>query len=477
MEWFGSALDVAAAISSRQVSPTEVMEHYLGRVDALDDRLNAFALRDDDRALADAHAATDLVTRADPADLPPFTGVPIPIKDLNDVAGWPTTHGSFAVSDEPAERDEDVVRRFRDAGFVLMGKTTTPEFGSISFTESKRLGITRNPWDTEHTPGGSSGGAGAAVASAMAPVAHASDGGGSIRIPASCCGLVGLKPSRNRVTNGVEIFGGGATSGVVSRTVADTAAILDVLAEFDLGAFNVAPPPSQPFAREVGSSPGVLRIRVETTNPVGIPVDPACVTAVERAASLLEGLGHRVDVEPVQWPDPYEFLADFALQWSTGTAYVPLTDPELLEPHDLADLRAAESTSALEYANAQRRLQVGSRSFVRQFGGSEAGDFDVLVTPTMAVEPPKVGACWTGADENPAAVLGNCFPMAVYTAMFNLTGLPAMSLPLHMSESGLPVGVQFVAPPWSEAVLLRLGSQIESAAPWTDRWPALTEAT
>ena len=248
MERHATALQVAAAVRSGEVSPSELMQEYLGRADRIDPQLNAFALRDDERALADARAADDVVAaaRRDGSELPPFSGVPMPIKDLNDVAGWVTTHGSRATPDVPAERDELVVERFRRAGFVLMGKTTTPEFGSISRTESLRFGVTRNPWNTDHTPGGSSGGAAASVASGMAPVAHASDGGGSIRIPASCNGLVGLKASRGRVTDRRYGVVGASTSGVLVRDVADAAALLDVMAELDTGSWNVAPPPSRP---------------------------------------------------------------------------------------------------------------------------------------------------------------------------------------------------------------------------------------
>ena len=474
MEPFRSALDAAMAIAAREVSPTEVMEHHLARVDELDPVLNAFALRDDERALADAAEATGTIMSTDPVELPPFFGVPLPIKDLVDVEGWTTTHGSAAVPDGPAERDDDLVARFRAAGFILMGKTTTPEFGSISFTESDLLGITRNPWNPGHTPGGSSGGSAAAVASGMAPIAHASDGGGSIRIPASCCGLVGLKPSRNRVTNGVEVFGGGVTNLVVSHTIADTAAALDVLAVHDGGAFNIAPPPTRPFTEEVGAAPGVLRVRVTSENPIGLPVDPACLEAVDRTASLLSDLGHRVVEGPPVWPDAAESLADFLVQWSTGTAYLDDVDPDRLEPHDRVSHDLALSTSAFEFTRALVRLQTASRAFVGQFGGSGANDIDVLVTPTMTCLPPEVGAWRVGCDEDPNMAMVNCTPMAANTVIANLTGLPALSLPLHRSDSGLPVGVQFIAPPWSEALLLRLGSQIEVAAPWIDRRPDVT---
>jgi len=464
MDRHASALDVAAAIRAREVSPSEVLDHYLGQVDRLDPHLNAFAFRDDERARADARAADDLVASAAAEDLPAFCGVPIPIKDLYDVAGWPTSNGSRAGSDEPASDDELSVGRLRGAGFVLMGKTTAPELGTISCTESMRFGPTRNPWNQGHTPGGSSGGAAAAVASGMAPIAHASDGGGSIRIPASCTGLVGLKPSRNRITGLTEKLTGGATCGVLTRTVADTAAALDVMAVFDPGAWNLAPAPARPYTREVGAAPGSLRIRVCTDNVLGVPLDDACSAAIWRTADLLRGLGHEVVEGPPEWPDPGEFLTGFLTVWNTISAGERLTDPALLEPHNVANRTEAEATGSIAYVESEHMLQRSSRAFTPQFGR----DFDVLVTPTMAVEPPEVGSVWAGMEDDPTAPVNNCIPMAVYTAMFNVTGLPALSLPVHVADSGLPVGVQFAAPPWQDDLLIRLGSQVEAASPWAE---------
>ncbi len=485
MTRFDSALDLAAAIRERRISPTEAMDMYLARVDQLDMTLNAFAFRDDERARAGAAAATELVANTAPESLPPFCGVPIPIKDLNRVQGWPTTYGSRGVPETPEEADDPPVARLRDAGFVLMGKTTTPEFGTISMTESKRLGATHNPWNTDHTPGGSSGGAGAAVAAGMAPIAHASDGGGSIRIPASCNGLVGLKSSRNRIANLVEAMTSASTSGVVSRTVADTAVALDVLSQLDRGAWNVAPPAAQPFADQVGAAPGRLRIRVTSNNALGVPVAPECAAAVEATAALLSDLGHDVVESDPRWPDPSQFLSGFLTVWSTIAAGVPGLDIEAVEAHNRANWDLAMATTAIGYAQAQFALQAASRGFVAQFSSavdpiafgadrdSDDDTFDVLVTPTMAVEPPRVGSIWEGSDQDPGAPLVNATPMAAYTAIYNVTGQPALSLPLHTAASGLPVGVQFAAGPWNEALLLRLGSQIEAAAPWIDRWPAI----
>lgn len=469
MTRFDSALDVAAAIRAKEVSPTEVLEHYLERVDTLDPQLDAFCLRDDERARSDAAVATAALNVTPVEDLPPFHGVPLPIKDLNRVQGWPTTFGSRATKELPEAEDDLVVERFRRAGFVLMGKTTTPEFGTISMTESERLGATRNPWNPEHTPGGSSGGAGAAVASGMAPIAHASDGGGSIRIPASCNGLVGLKASRNRITGNVENMTAASTSGVVCRTIADAAATLDVLSELDTGAWNVAPPPARPFSAEPSEAPGALRIVATSSNALGVEVAPECVAAVEATAELLSELGHHVEMREPEWPDPAEFLLGFLTVWATIAAGIDDVDPERMEPHNKANWDQAMATPSIDFSRAEMMLQRESRAFTAQFGR----DIDLLLTPTMAVEPPKVGSIWDGMDTNPGAPLLNATPMAAFTALFNVTGQPAISLPLHTAASGLPVGVQLAAGPWQEAVLLRVGAQLEAARPWADRWPSL----
>ncbi len=466
MERHATALQVAAAVRSGEVSPSELMQEYLGRADRIDPQLNAFALRDDERALADARAADDVVAaaRRDGSELPPFSGVPMPIKDLNDVAGWVTTHGSRATPDVPAERDELVVERFRRAGFVLMGKTTTPEFGSISRTESLRFGVTRNPWNTDHTPGGSSGGAAASVASGMAPVAHASDGGGSIRIPASCNGLVGLKASRGRVTDRRYGVVGASTSGVLVRDVADAAALLDVMAELDTGSWNVAPPPSRPYASEVGADPGRLRVLLCVDNALGIPVDEECATAVRSVANTLSDLGHDVSEGSPDWPDAGEFIVNFVTVWNTLAILNPIEDESLLEPHNAAAWEASRATDAFAYLGADAALQAASRALTSQFGPN--GDFDLLLTPTMAVTPPRAGIALDGADADPTAPVMNSIPMACYTSLFNASGQPAISIPAHVSAEGLPVGVQIAAPPWREDLLIQVASQLEAARPW-----------
>jgi amidase len=469
MDPFTPATDLAGAVRRREVSPVELAEVYLGRIDKLDGELNAFCFRDDDRVLAWARDAESAASRAADGELPPFHGVPLPIKDLNRVEGWPTTYGSRGASTAPNTSTDFVVQRFMEAGFIPLGMTNSPEFGTVSYTESEAHGVTRNPWDLERTPGGSSGGAGAAVASGMAPIAHASDGGGSIRIPASCNGLVGLKPSRNRVPNGVNELEGFATSGVVTRTVAETAAVLDVIGRPDpLGWYN-APPPDGPWSMAAREEPGRLRIGFTTTPPVDVPMDDACIEAVRRTADALAGLGHDVEEAELSLPDADAFVEAFGIVWNVGSAGVPLEDWDAIEPLNAALRRAGQSTDSVSYVEAVMRTQLLARPLMAHF----VDGLDVLVTPTMAVEPPPCGSVWVGCDVEPMLGLMNCFPMAVFTSVWNVTGLPALSLPLHEAPSGLPVGVQFVAGPWREDVLLQLGTTLEQAMPWKDRRPAI----
>lgn len=460
-----TALRLAQALRDRELSATEALEDHLAAIDGLDPLLNAVCFRDDDRARADAAAVDDAIAAGRAGELGPFAGVPMLIKDLNDVEGWPTTLGSRAAPGGPKSADHLPVGRLRSAGFVFSGKTTTPEFGSISVTESLRLGATRNPWNTDHTPGGSSGGAGAAVASGMLPAAHASDGGGSIRIPASCNGLVGLKASRHRITSDTTKMIAASTQGVVTRTVADQAAIVDVMAGADPGAWEIAPPLARPLAQEVGADPGRLRIRASVGNAVGVEPAASVVAAVERTAKALEELGHEVEFEEVTWPDAAEFMSGFLTVWSTISAGYELTDVELMEPHNLANVELARATDSIAYAEVVMGLQRASRLFTEPFGH----DFDLLLTPAMAIEPPEVGWIWNGAEDNPTAPQINAAPMAAYTAVFNVTGQPAISLPAHLSDSGLPIGVQLAAPPFDDAALIRVASQLEAVLGWTER--------
>ncbi|MET7704357.1 amidase [Streptomyces sp. NPDC005485] len=470
---FTPAVELAAAIRRKEVSPVEVADGCLERMDKLDGRLNAFCHRADDDVRKAASAAADAVMRAaSPEDLPPFLGVPLPIKDLLDVAGWPTTHGSAGAGHAPAAASDPVVRRFVDAGFVLLGKTTTSEFGTLPFTESEALGVSRNPWDPNRTPGGSSSGAGVAVASGMAPMAHAEDGGGSIRIPASCNGLVGLKPTRGLVTNSTVSVEGLGTSGVLTRSVADTAAALDVLARHDPAAWWSPPTPRRSFSTAVeGDMPTGLRIGALTDSPIGgTGVDPVCATAVGVALRALEASGHHIVDTRLPLPPTEELVAAFTTIWNIGGAGVALADPDRVEPHNRALRDAARSIDSWAYAEAVKKTQQLSRRIVEGF----VAGFDLLVTPTMACLPPLVGAWRAGTDDNPLMALLNSYPMGVFTSVFNVTGQPAISVPLHHDDdTGLPVGVQIVAAPWREDLLLQVARTLELAHPWADRRPAL----
>jgi amidase len=471
---FTAAVELAAAIRRKEVSPVEVVDSYLERIDELDGRLNAFCHRADDDTRRAASAAADEVVRvAAIGDLPPFHGVPLPIKDLLDVAGWPTTHGSAGASQAPAAVSDPVVQRFVDAGFVLLGKTTTSEFGTVPFTENETLGISRNPWDPDRTPGGSSSGAGAAVAAGMAPIAHAGDGGGSIRIPASCNGLVGLKPTRGLVTNLTVDLEGLATNGVLTRSVADTAAALDVLARHDPAAWWSPSTPSIPFSSAVTMAPPAgLRIGVLTDTPIdGLSADPACATAVDTTLRTLESAGHHVVDTPLPLPPTDELIAAFTTLWNVGGAGIPLADSNRVEPHNRALRDAARATDSWTYAEGVKKTQLFSRRIVEAFVTS----FDLLVTPTMACLPPPVGALQAGIDDDPLMPLLNSYPMAVFTSLFNVTGQPAISVPIHHDDAtGLPVGVQIVAAPWREHLLLQVSRTLELAHPWTGRRPPVS---
>ncbi len=470
MDPFTPAVELAAAIRRKDVSPVEVADLYLERIEQLEPTLNAFAHRADDDVRDAAKRAADLVATTPEDELPPFVGVPLPIKDLNPVQGWPCTYGSNGAARGPRAASDPIVDRFVDAGFILLGMTNSPEFGTISFTESAAHGVTRNPWQPDHTPGGSSGGAAAAVASGMAPIAHASDGGGSIRIPASCCGLVGLKASRARVNNEFFEMEGLVSEGVVTRTVADTAAALDVLGVVDPHAFTNAPhpEPGHSWAELAQRDPGRLRVGFTTTPPIDVPVDPACVAAVERAAAALGDAGHDVFEAGIDVGTPEEFLGSFTTIWNTGSVWSPVEDWDAIEPLNAALRDAARAVDSLAFAEAVRATQRLVRHAVAHWGR----DFDVLLTPTMATLPPRCGSVWEGGDADPVAPLFNCVPMAVFTSVCNVTGLPAINVPVHHDDaSGLPVGVHVIAAPWRDDVALQLATQLELALPWNDRRP------
>lgn len=465
---YATARSLAAAIKDRRISPVELLDASLARIDEVDDRVNAIVWRNDDDARRLAKKAADEVVHREKNDLPPFHGVPIPIKDLTPVAGWPVTYGSWAASDKPSDESELIVGAFQKAGFILTARTNTPELGPVTVAENDRYGITRNPWDLDHTPGGSSGGAGAAVAAGMFSVAHGNDGGGSIRIPSSCCGLVGLKVSRGRIPTRVNSWEGGSVEGFLTRDVADTAAILDVTCGPDLGQWYNAPAPSRLFVDEVGAEPGKLRIGLLDEPPLRLTLDEDCAVAAREAAAALETLGHHVDEVSYEVPD--EFMAAFLKVVNSGLADYDV-DWTKVEPHIRVNRAAALAVDSLAYVQGVHDLQRFTRQITAQWGR----DFDVLLTPTMTILPPRAGevlaAVHAGAETGLPAM--QVFQMAVLTSGFNMTGQPAISVPTHMTPAGIPVGVQLVGGPWDEVTILRLAAQLEQELPWAERRPPL----
>ena len=378
---FRPATELAGLVRSGKLGARELTEAALERIDALNGEINAFVYTDADGALAAADAVA-------PDDDRPFASVPIAVKDTAAVAGMPYTLGSDLFGDFVPAHDAFVVRRLREAGFVIVGKTNLPEYGILPVTEPRRFGPTRNPWDTERTPGGSSGGAAAAVAAGMVPLAHGSDGGGSIRIPAACCGLVGLKPSRGRVSRGPEQGDDFLVQdGVLTRTVAETAVLLDVLAGYEPGDGTWAPPPQEPFAAAAAREPGRLRIGVTTTAAIDAPLDPLCGRAVGDAAELLASLGHDVKEVDAPWTGQ-DLLSVFTLVFGTPIAMgmffagqVTGREPteELVEPLSWTIWEGIRERNALEYLLARTQLGAFSRSIVALWD-----DYDVVITPALA---------------------------------------------------------------------------------------------
>jgi len=451
---FLPALEQARLVRERTVSPVELVEEYLARIERLDPELNAYVTVCADEALAQAKAPLD----------GPFAGVPHPIKDLVDTAGIRTTYSCKAFASNVPAEDAELARRIRAAGFVVLGKTNTPEFGTTAVTESELNGICRNPWDTSRTPGGSSGGAAAAVAAGLAPIAQGSDGGGSIRIPASCCGLFGLKPTRGRTSPAPRGDAYGfSVAGSLARTVADAAAFLDAIAGPKPGDQYVAPPPQRPFAEEVGAPPGRLRVALVLEPPTQGRVDPVSVAASRDAAALLEQLGHDVDEVSIPWQS--DDLGElFAIVWQTIPTLYAVSDHAQLEPLNAEFLARAETTSSADYVQAYTQLQRYGRRVAEFCAG-----YDVVLTPTLAVPPVPVG--WIREPEDPWEQYARAIEFTPFTPAVNVAGLPAASLPLSWTEDGLPIGVQLIASFGGEALLFRVSAQIEEARPWAERRP------
>lgn len=466
------ATDQALLVRSGEVSPGELLEAAIERIEAIDPVLNSVVIRWFDHAREVA---------AGPLPDGPFRGVPFLLKDLwAHYAGQVLTNGCQVLKDTaPVSKvDTTLVSRFRAAGLVIAGRTNSPEFGSLPTTEPTAWGATHNPWNTDHSTGGSSGGSAAAVAAGMVPFAHASDGGGSIRIPASCCGLVGLKPSQGRISLGP--FRDESNLGVelgVSRSVRDTAALLDAVRGPGVGDTVIAPTPSRPYIEEVGAAPGQLRIGLLDHHPFGGPVHEQCTLAVRNAATLLESLGHHVEPGfPASLANP-DFARRFLALWCTnmGASFARIEEQvgRPLQPGDVelvnwVQAEFARSVNGVEYALALA-ANVEFRRATQQWWTE---GWDLLLSPTLGEPPVRLGE-FANDPANPMSPLLRGSTYVLFTPAFNSSGQPAINLPLHWTPDGLPVGIQLVAAYGREDLLLRVAAQLEAAQPWAHRRPGV----
>jgi amidase len=467
---FDSPSALAAQVRAGELSAHELVSESLRQIDELEPSINAFTFVAHESALA----AADEIR---PGDERPFAGVPIAIKDNRPVAGMPITMCSDLFGDRVARHDAYLVRRIREAGFVIVGKTALPEMGILPTTESRRFGPTHNPWALDRTPGGSSGGSGAAVAAGMVPIGHGNDGGGSTRIPAACCGLVGLKASRGRVSVGPDAGQSFLTiDGVLTRSVADTAALTDILTGYELGDATWAPPPPEPFASAAGREPGALRIGLALNAPLeGAVLDPVCETAARDAAKLLESLGHSVEEITPPWSN-LELLSDFTRLFGPSVSMTVLVGGRIagreptesdVEPLTWALWERARTQDTISYLSSQGRLESIARKLV-----ASIAPYDAVLTPALASRPLPIGSVH-GRGPDPWEHYQRSGLFTPYTAIVNVTGLPAIALPLYHGEDGLPTAVQLIGQPLREDKLLQLATQLEQAQPWAARRPQL----
>jgi amidase len=490
-------LGLADLVRRREASAAELLDAALARLDAVNPALNAVVRRRDAAARTEAARIDAAIGRGEAVG--PFAGVPFLLKDLSaTLAGEPTANGNRLLADLPMPVDSELVRRQRDAGLVIAGRTNTPEFGLLPFTEPVLYGPTRNPWDRTRTPGGSSGGSAAAVAARVVPLASGGDGGGSIRIPASCCGLFGLKPSRGRMPTGPafgEVWAGLVVEHAITRSVRDSAALLDATAGADAGAPYAAPPVARPSLDEVTAAPGRLRIAFTSQPLFGRTVHPDGVAGVDAAPTLLASLGHEVEeaappVDREAWAVAFvSVLAGQTRAQIEAVAAAAGVTPRAsdFEPATYALGLLGRAFSAARYVDAEQTLQLASRRVAPFFDR-----FDLLLTPTLGSPPPPIGALQPKAAERRAMRVVNAlgagrlldrlgvvgpladqtFDFIPYTPLFNVTGQPAMSLPLYWNADGLPIGVQLVGRFGDEATLFRVAGQLERARPWAARVPA-----
>jgi amidase len=472
MDEYGSldAVALAELVRKKEVKPIELVEAAIERIERLNPSLNAVVtpMYEQARTLA-AGTIPD----------GPFTGVPFLLKDLGAAhGGVRMTMGSASMTEFIPDHDSELVARLKRAGLIILGKTNTPEFGILPTTEPLLFGPCRNPWDTSRTTGGSSGGSSAAVAASLVPMAHANDGGGSIRIPASCCGLFGLKPNRARNPHGPDVgdvYSGLVEEHAVTRSVRDSAALLDATSGPDVGDPYWAPPPARPFLQEVGVNPGRLRIAFSTVVDPEIKTHPDCINAVKDAAKLCADLGHEVEEAAPQFNRKLT-MQNFMVMWSAGCAWSlngiematkkPMT-PDRLEPLTWALYEMGRKQSASAYMLALTFLQRVSRTVARFFL-----KHDIWLTPTLS-EPPVSLGTFESPPEDPLYGLQRAMQFVPFTPICNATGQPAMSVPLFWNRDGLPIGAHFIGRFGDEATLFRLASQLEAARPWANRKPPI----
>jgi amidase len=464
---FLPATELSARIRNGEVSATEVVEATLRRIEAFEPDLNAFVELDPERALAEAAA----LHSGDPR---PFAGVPVAVKANTAVAGLCMNFASSFMSGHRPTHSAYLVRRLREAGFIVVGTTNLSEYAILPTTEPRHTGPTRNPWELDHTPGGSSGGSAAAVAAGLVPVAHGNDGGGSLRTPAACCGLVGLKPSRGRISLGPDLgdsFLG--VEGVLTRSVAESALLLDVLAGYEAGDATWAPRPAEPYAVAMRRRPTGLRVAVSLENPLEVDPHPESVRAVHDAAGVLRDLGHHVEEASPALPSPDSlelFLHLFSPQVALGIRFGETLagrppDEEEIEPVSRVVRDLAGTLSATAYLTARAQLQLLARSTVAFFA-----DYDLLLTPVLASRPLRTGELH-GSGDDPEADLRRSGTFAPYTPLFNVTGQPAISIPMGFGDDGLPSAVQLVGRPLAEDTVLQAAAQVEAARPWAMHFP------
>ena len=465
--------ELARLVRDGELGARELVQATLDAIEAAEPAISAFADVGGEAALAEADAIG-------PGDPRPFAGVPIAVKANVAARGLLCEHGSRFLEGLRPDHDSFLVRRLREAGFVIVGTTKLPEFGILPTTEPQLHGPARNPYDLSRTPGGSSGGSAAAVAAGVVPIAHGNDGGGSIRIPAACCGLVGLKPSRGRVSRGPELGDSLLTAeGVLSRTVLDTALAMDVLAGYEAGDATWAPRPAESYVSSTVRDPGRLRIGVSTASAIDAPVDPRNAEALRDAAVLLATLGHEVEEADPDFPG----IEALALFTSVFFAWIALTPhavrliqgrepgPEDLEPLSRAVWEQSKSVSSVEYLGQVAQLQAMTRRAMAYWG-----DYDILLCPVLAERPVPIGEI-DGLDEaEPLAAFARSATFTPYTALFNVTGQPAISIPMGLGDDGLPSAVQMVGRPLAEDTLLQVAARMEQARPWSEIRPPAPHA-